>query len=85
MHDVITLPDTYLLFVVLIRSLIFEPFLYYIVRHSKENLPTDLDVNSFQSNNLSILVLFLEKETFPPINKPKHLFVIAWTSIQIYL
>ena len=55
------------------------------VRHWKENLPTDLDVNSFQSNNLSILVLFLEIETFPPINKPKHLFVIAWTSIQIYL
>ena len=57
----------------------------WTVRHWKENLPTDLDVNSFQSNNLSSLVLFLEIETFPPINKPKHLFVIAWTSIQIYL
>ena len=34
------------------------------VRHWKENLPTDLDGNSFQSNSLSILVLFLEIETF---------------------
>ena len=54
------------------------------VRHWKENLPTDLDGNSFQSNSLSILVLFLEIETFFLINKPKHLFVITWISIQIY-
>ena len=49
-----------------------------------ENLPTDLDGNSFQSNSLSILALFLEIETFLLINKPKHLFVITWISIQIY-
>ena len=55
------------------------------VRHWKENLPTDLDGNSFQSNSHSILVLFLEIESFLLINKPKHLFVITWISIQIYL
>ena len=55
------------------------------VRHWKENLPTDLDGNSFQSNSLSILVLFLEIETFLLINKPNHLFVITWISNQIYL
>ena len=55
------------------------------VRHWKENLPTDLDGNSFQSNSLSILVLVLEIETFLLINKPKHQFVITWISIQIYL
>ena len=60
---------------------------YYLslpVRHWKENLPTDLDGNSFQSNSLSILVLFLETETFLLINKQKHLFVITWISNQIY-
>ena len=40
------------------------------VRHWKENLPRDLDGISFQSNSLSILVLFLEIETFLLINKP---------------
>ena len=34
---------------------------------------------------LSILVLFLEIETFNHINKPKRLFLITWISIQIYL
>ena len=57
----------------------------YPVGHWKENLPTDLDGNSFQSNSLSILALFLEIETFLLINKPKHLFVITWISNQIYL
>ena len=57
----------------------------WAVRHWKENLPTDLDGNSFQSNSLSILVLFLEIETFLLINKSKHLFVITWISNQIYL
>ena len=55
------------------------------VRHWKENLPTYLDGNSFQSNSLSIFVLILEIETFLLINKPKHLFVITWISFQIYL
>ena len=59
--------------------------LIFTVRHWKENLPTDLDGNSFQSNSLIIVVLFLEIETFLLINKPKHLFVITWISIQIYL
>ena len=45
----------------------------------------DLDGNSFQPYGLSIVVLFLEIETFLLINKPKHLFVITWISIQIYL
>ena len=47
--------------------------------------PTILDVSSFQSNSLSILVLFLETETYLLINKPKRLDVIAWISVQIYL
>ena len=42
----------------------------------KRTVSTDLDGNSFQSNSLSIVVLFLEIETFLLINKPKHLFVI---------
>ena len=54
-------------------------------RHWKENLPTDLDGNSFQSNSLSIVVLFLEIEALLLINKPKHLFVITWISILIHL
>ena len=58
---------------------------HFSVRHWKENLPTDLGGNSFQSNSLSILVLFLEIETFLLINKPKHLFVITWISKKIYL
>ena len=44
-----------------------------------------LEGNSFQSNSLSIVVLFLEIETFLLINKLKHLFVITWIFIQIYL
>ena len=69
-----------------VRSqLIDKQYFQRSVRHWKENLPTDLDGNSFQSNSISILVLFLVIETFIPINKPKHLLVIAWISIQIYL
>ena len=56
---------------------------HWTVRHWKKNLPTVLDGNSFQSNSLSTLVLFLEIETLLLINKPKHLFVITWISNQI--
>ena len=56
------------------------------ISQALEGKPSNkLDGNSFQSNSLTILVLFLEIETFLLINKPKHLFVINWISIQIYL